>query len=77
MIELGFRVVRKKKGTYVDGHECDDVVEYHKTFLGRMVSHGFLNGSCTPTKEAKKALPSDIHGPSHKVIEKTVVINVS
>ena len=64
-------VVYKKKGTYVDGHKCD---EYRKTFLGRMVSHGFLNGSCTPPKEAKKALLSDIHGPSHKVIEKTVVM---
>ena len=25
---LGFEVIKKKKGTYVDGHEREDVVEY-------------------------------------------------
>ena len=38
MLELGFNVVRKKKGTYVDGHERDDVVEYRQQFLQRIVS---------------------------------------
>ena len=33
----------KKKGTFVDGHERDDVVLYHETFLRRMVGLGFLN----------------------------------
>ncbi len=28
MHELGFEVVSKKKGTFVDGHERNDVVEY-------------------------------------------------
>ena len=28
MHELGFSVVVKKKGTFVDGHERPDVVEY-------------------------------------------------
>ena len=32
MRELGFDVVAKKKGTYVDGHEREDV-KYHQTFL--------------------------------------------
>lgn len=41
MIELGFSVVRKKKGTYVDGHEHEDVVDYCKTLLRKMVSLGF------------------------------------
>ena len=74
MIELGFNVVRKKKGTYVDGHERDDVVEYRKTFLRRMVSLGFLNESNAPTEEAKNALPSDIRAPLPEVAEKTVVL---
>ena len=39
-----------------------------------MVSLGFLNESCTPTEEAKKALPNDIHDPSREVAEKTVVL---
>ncbi len=30
--ELGFEVVTKKKGTFVDGHEREDVVEYRKTY---------------------------------------------
>ena len=74
MIELGFSVVRKKKGTYVDGHEREDVVDYRKTFLRRMVSLGFLNESGAPTDEAKNALPSDIHGPPPGLAEKTVVL---
>ena len=74
MIELGFSVVRKKKGTYVDGHEREDVVEYRKIFWRRMVALGFLDESCAPTEEAKKALPSDIHGPSPEVAKKTVVL---
>ena len=74
MIELGFNVVRTKKGTHVDGHERDDVVEYRKTFLRRMVSLGFLNESNVPTEEAKNALPSDIRAPLPEVAEKTVVL---
>ena len=54
MIELGFSVVRKKKGKYVDGHEREHVIDYHKTFLRKMVSIGFLNESCAPTEEVKK-----------------------
>ena len=43
MHKLGFNVVCKKKGTFVDGHEQDDIVEYRKTFLRRIVALGFLN----------------------------------
>ena len=32
MHELGFEVVVKKKGTFVDGHERSDVVEYLRIF---------------------------------------------
>ena len=27
---MGFEVVTKKKGTFIDGHERDDVAEYGK-----------------------------------------------
>ena len=74
MLELGFNVVRKKKGTYVDGHERDDVVEYRQKFLRRMVSLGFLNESNAPTEQAKKALPSDLHGPPQEVADKTIIL---
>ena len=74
MLELGFNVVKKKKGTYVDGHERDDVVDYRQKFLRRMVSLGFLNESNAPTEEAKKALPSDLHGPPQEVADKTIIL---
>lgn len=31
--ELGFSIIDEKKGTYVDGHEREDVVEYRGQFL--------------------------------------------
>ena len=33
MHQLGFEVLSKKKGTIVDGHEREDVVQYRKKFL--------------------------------------------
>ena len=74
MHELGFSVVTKKKGTFVDGHERDDVVEYRNTFLRRMVTVGFLNEENAPTEEAKKALPTDLHAPPPELLDKTVVL---
>ena len=62
------------KGTFVDGHECDDVVEYHQKFLRRMVSLGFLNSNNAPTEEAKASLPVDISTPLSEVIDNTVVL---
>ena len=73
MHELGFEVVLKKKGTYVDGHEWEDVVEYRKKFLRKMVGLGFLSKDNAPTEDAKKALPADIPAPTGNV-DKTVVI---
>ena len=32
MHKMGFEVLIAKKGSFVDGHERDDVVEYHKVF---------------------------------------------
>ena len=71
MHKLEFEVVAKKKGTFVDGHEPDDVVEYRKKFLWRM---GFLNASNAPTEEAKVALPADLHTPPPEVTDKTVIL---
>ena len=74
MHELGFEIVAKKKGTFVDGHERSDVVEYRQKFLRKMVGLGFLNVNNAPTEEAKNALPSDLESPPPEVIDKTVVI---
>ena len=74
MHALGFNVVSKKKGTFVDGHERDDVVEYRAKFLRRMVGLGFLNPNNAPTEEAKVALPSDLTAPHPDVIDKTIVL---
>lgn len=73
MHELGFQVLTAKKGAFVDGHEREDVVQYRKKFLRRMVSLGFLNSANAPTEEARSALPSDLECPPQSVIEKTVV----
>ena len=74
MHELGFEVVTKKKGTFVDGHEREDVVEYRKTFLRKMAALGFLNEGNAPTEEARKALPTDLDPPRPEVMSKTVFI---
>ena len=74
MHRLGFEVVWKKKGTYVDGHERPDVVEYRTKFLRRMVGLVFLNPENAPTEEAKNALPVDLHSPPREIIDKTVVL---
>ena len=34
--ELGFQLLQHSKGLYIDGHECADVVKYHKTFLEKL-----------------------------------------
>jgi len=46
-----------KKGTYVDGHERPDIVEYRQSFLRRMFSLGFLNKDNALTPEAEKYFP--------------------
>ena len=48
----------RRRGTYVDGQEREDVVEYRQTFLRRMTSRGFLNVSNAPTEEANSFLIS-------------------
>ena len=73
MHKLGFEVVHAKKGTFIDGHERDDVVAYRKVFLRKMVALGFLNASNAPTEEAQNALPKDLECPSQAIIDKTVI----
>ena len=73
MHEMGFVVLTARKGSYVDGHEHDNVVEYRKKFLRRMVALGFLNANNVPTASAKQALSADLECPPQAVIEKTVI----
>ena len=70
MLELG-SMLKKKKGTFINGHQRDDVVEYRKTFFRQMVALGFLNEACAPTDNAKKTLLS---APPQELTDKTVVI---
>lgn len=34
--KLGYSLTEVKKGVYVDGHEREDIVEYHKEFLSKI-----------------------------------------
>jgi hypothetical protein len=36
LVKLGYELKEVKKGMYVDGHECEDVVEYWKTYLAEV-----------------------------------------
>ena len=71
---LGFQVIKKKKGTYVDGHERADVVDYRKKFLRKIIANGFLNKSNMPMPSIDSAFPSDLEIPSDEVIHKSIVI---
>lgn len=73
LLALGFSVMEHKKGTYVDGHERDDVVQYRKKFLRQLCALGFLNQSNAPTEEAAASLQTDLHCPSDDRVAKTVV----
>ena len=61
--ELGFEVLDKKKGVYIDGHEREDVVEHRKKFLRQLVAGGFLTKDDAPTEEAKSSFPANIESP--------------
>lgn len=74
MHKMGFQVLTAKKGSFVDGHEREDVVDYRKKFLRRMIALGFLNRNNAPTDEARNALPADLECPPEEILNKTVVI---
>ena len=40
LLSVGFQVIKKKKGTYVDGHERADVIDYQQKFLTKMDANG-------------------------------------
>ena len=63
-----------KKGSYVDGHERSDVVEYRQKFLRRLCALGFLNKTNAPIPEAAESLPTDIDGPPDDQVLKTVFL---
>ena len=71
--QLGFEYLSPKKGSFVDGHERVDVVEYRKKFLRRIVSLGFLRRDNAPTSTAAESLPKDLEEPSPLLTGKTVV----
>ena len=71
--QLGFEYLSPKKGSFVDGHERDDVVEYRKNFLRRMVTLGFLHRDNAPTSTAAESLPKDLEEPSPQLTAKTVI----
>ena len=31
--KLRYHCIESHKGTYIDGHKCDDVIKYHKEYL--------------------------------------------
>jgi hypothetical protein len=51
MHELGFSVINKSKGIYIDGHERDDVVASRNRFLRKMTAIGFLRELNAPTEQ--------------------------
>ena len=71
---MDFEVVTKKKETFVDGHKCDDVVEYREKFLRQIVSLGFLNADNAQMDDTKNTLSTDITSSSSNIIEKTVFL---
>ena len=72
--ELGFCVLDQKKGVYIDGHERDDVIEYRKKFIRKVVALGFINKDKAPSQEAAECLPKDLECPPADVVDKTIVI---
>ena len=72
--ELGFHVLDKKKGIYIDGHEHDDVIQHRKTFLRQMISSGFLLKDHAPNDEAKEAFSCDLESPTLERQAKNIFI---
>ena len=72
--ELGFEVLDKKKGVYIDGHERDDVVKHRRKFLRQMIASGFLTKESAPSEEVKEAFPDDIESPPLARREKNIFI---
>ena len=74
MHELGFTVIDKKKGTYVDGHERPDVVEHRHQFLRKMITCGMFTPTHAPTDDDHQSFPSNIDSPSEDQVKKNTII---
>lgn len=74
MHELGFSVIDKKKGIYIDRHKRPDVVEYRKKFLRKMITCGMLTPSHASTDEAQLYFSEDIEAPRDEQVAKSVII---
>ena len=70
---LGFEILQRSKGVYIDGHEHPDVVESRVKFLKTMTECGFLRPDNAPTEEAATALPADVPHMSKEEGEKHIV----
>ena len=40
--KMGFEVLTPRKGIFIDRHEREDVVQYRKVFIRRMIKIGFF-----------------------------------
>ena len=59
-----------KKGTFADGHERPDLVQYRSKCLRRVCAINFLNKHNASTREAVDSLPSDLQCPSDEQVAK-------
>lgn len=71
---LGFSIIDAEKGTHVDGHEREDVLEYCGQFLGKEIGLGSLNRDNESTLKAKLVLPEDLETSRSDVLAKTIVL---
>ena len=71
--ELGFEILQRSKGVFIDGHERPDVVQSRVQFLRTMTECGFLRPDNAPTEEAVQALPADVPHMSKEEGEKCIV----
>lgn len=67
LMQLGWRLTKLKKGVYMDGHECPDVVAYcHDIFLPEMEKYEALMAKYKEP-EMKRVSPS-LHGDKKEII---------
>ena len=72
--ELGFQVLDKNEGVYIDGHERPDVVQHRRRFLRQLVAGGFLTKEDAPSNEAKEAFPTAIEQPPAERCKRNIFI---
>ena len=71
--EMGFEILQRSKGVFIDGHERPDVVESRVKFLRTMTECGFLRTDNAPTEEAAQVLPADVPHMSKEDGKKHIV----